>query len=320
MTATVQCLPCFSGLHKLFATEELPREVETSVGKLLKEALDNGTLEKALSTPTRIKPFPLPSCPYLSGKSLQRQVKTVLEDGLANGILSLQQAEELRDLIATYNLLQSQQQAEKNPAEILRSVLEESLENGSLSKALVEDMCSRASGNTLQLFPIVAEIFSGEQEEVKANVGRLLEDSLNNGTLEKVLTIPATINIPLPSCPNMSGKCLKEKVKMLLEDGLASGTLRLDQAQELCDVVASYNHLQSQLQAQKDALVIIDYSKIHRYTPPERQLDISANQPNLTEGMSHAVAKSSKLDPKDVIGADVEKEQQIQERKSDKVC
>jgi len=145
---------------------------------------------------------------------------------------------------------------------------------------------------------------------MEANVSKLLQDALENGTLEKALSTPAVVKpAPLPSCPNLSAKALKDSIKNLLEASVAGGTLSLDQAMELRDLIASYNHLKAQMQAEEDALVILDYSKLYEYSPPQRRVDVS-DKP----------VKSSKIDMEPKVAADLEADLQAQEKKADMVC
>lgn len=81
---------------------------ETSIAQVLEEALVNGTFEKALSMPAQDLRLPLPSCPGMSKDVLQRQIKSLLEDAVASGGLSLDQARQLRDKVTVYNQCKSE--------------------------------------------------------------------------------------------------------------------------------------------------------------------------------------------------------------------
>jgi polyhydroxyalkanoate synthesis regulator phasin len=291
-------------------------DVQAAVAKLLQEALENGTLERALSTPAQIRPAPLPSCPHLSAKSFQMQVKKLLEDAVTIGTLSLDQAEELKNLIASYNLLRAGSTQLESDTGSIRECLTVALENGTLQQALTEELAAQAAGEPLDLFPVAQDMFPKdpiEGENMQAKVGKLLQDALNNGTLEKALSSPALVMpAPLPSCPNLSEKALKNSIKTLLEDGVARGGLSLDQAKELRDLIASYNLLNAKMQAEADSLVILDYSKLFTYKPPQR------GQPT-TSAVSKS-AESKKMDLEDKIApsaAEMEKDLQAQERAAD---
>lgn len=72
------------------------------VEELLQGALDNGTLEKAVSTAPEVGPLPSPSCPSESLEMLEEEIKTLLEKCLEIGILSLDHTVRLRNLFYTY--------------------------------------------------------------------------------------------------------------------------------------------------------------------------------------------------------------------------
>merc|ERR1712070_211860 len=89
----------------------------------------------------------------------------------------------------------------------LRQALEESLANGNLRKACAEENWSvhkrNSSGNPLELFPVVTEMFP--EDDAKTHViQQLLENALNDGTLEEALSTPAVLRSVLPSCPHLS--------------------------------------------------------------------------------------------------------------------
>jgi uncharacterized protein (DUF2267 family) len=334
--------PCFSGLQKLLHTDQAAAhqvmqevthgisqeflsnpdtqtpvmdDVQAAVAKLLQEALENGTLERALSTPAQIRPAPLPSCPHLSAKSFQMQVKKLLEDAVTIGTLSLDQAEELKNLIASYNHLRAGSTQLESDTGSIRECLTVALENGTLQQALTEELAAQAAGEPLDLFPVAQDMFPKdpvEGENMQAKVGKLLQDALDNGTLERALSTEAIIKPGLPSCPNMSANGFKKSIKTLLEDGVARGNLSLDQAMELRDLIASYNLLKAKMQAEADSLVILDYSKLFTYKPPQR------GQPT-TAAVSKS-AESKKIDLEDKIApsaAEMEKDLQAQERAAD---
>lgn len=167
------------------------QEMQKRVGLMLDEALQNGILEEALRTEVNILPLPLPSCPDMSCNILKKQIKDLLEDGVASGTFGLQQAQKLRDLMRTYNkaldlksggadlLLQhiSSVQAEtlisgfegkikntEDPETIMRNILNEALDSGILEKALkeavLEDSPQEPSFNSAEQFKASAEHFN----------------------------------------------------------------------------------------------------------------------------------------------------------------
>jgi hypothetical protein len=89
----------------------LNEEALVHVEKLLEEAVNNGTLEEAMSTPLQVR-SPSRSCPSHglvllrtpcdSVDTLERDLRTHLDDCLASGTLSLDQASKLRTLFYTY--------------------------------------------------------------------------------------------------------------------------------------------------------------------------------------------------------------------------
>lgn len=333
-----QCLPiqpCLGALHKLFpsaqsagdnvplldqVTHNMTQEflsdsktteaTQTAVGNLLQEALVNGTLEKALSTPAKIKGAPLPSCPYLSARSIATEVKRLLDDGLVSGSLNLEQAEELKNLIATYNFMKSDSVTQT------RALLVSALENGFLEQALKEERQEheqKKSGlltsepPTETLFPVISKLCQADKA-TEASVAKVLEEALINGTFEKALSVPVRdLQLPLPSCPGMSRDVIKREIKSLLEDAVASGGLSLDQARQLRDKVTLYNRVQSLLSGED--LVIIDYSKLYHYKPPARAPVVSTDQ------ASAAKAKAMDLP---LSSSEFEDELQRQEREADR--
>merc|ERR1719159_904825 len=88
-------------------------------GRLLEEAVNNGTLERALSTPANPVPTPLKSCPGMSVNILKKEIKQIFDDSLASGGMSLHQAEHLRDVLSTYNRLLAERQAESDALVII---------------------------------------------------------------------------------------------------------------------------------------------------------------------------------------------------------
>lgn len=291
--------------------------VQAGIHKLLQEAIDNGTLERALSTPAQIRPAPLPSCPHLSAKSFQMQVKTLLEDALAIGTLSLDQAEELKNLIASYNNhMQGGRTQLEQDTDTLRQVMAAALQNGKLQEALLEEKSAREASDPLKLFPVAQDMFPKgpiEGEDMRAKVGKLLQDALDNGILEKALSTAAVISSGLPSCPNLTLQGYKNSIRTLLQDGLAMGGLSLDQAEALRDLIASYNHLNAKMQADADSVVLVDYSKLFQYKPPQR------GQPITPVVSKPAESKITDSSHSGYSGSDAEMEMQAQERAADLV-
>lgn len=286
------CLPCFSGLQQLLPIKQ---DTNVSYDNAMHEVTHGISQESLEDTDTQTKV----------------KMRKLLEEGMDNGTL-----EE-----AFVHILQQRQTAKEDSAkDLVKQMLEVSAKTGVLQAALAEDMRARKSGKPLsltELFSVVQEVFSENphsNKDMETNVGKLLQDAVDNGTIEKALSAPALVQpLPLPSCPGLSARSLKQSIKNLLEDGVAKGNLRFDQAVQLRNLISTYNRAQSQRQPFN--LEIIDHSKPFQYTPPERRLDVSDIQANAP--LVSSKAKLSKLDVDDMFASDLEKELQEQERAAD---
>lgn len=323
----------------------------SEVGKLLHEALCNGTVEKALSTPATPVPVPLLSCPGLSARSLKNQVKALLDDALVDGALSIDQTKHLRDLLATYNKLISQEPAaeaihreealvctsshfmdvfdvwdvsgihDKSELEKchVKRLMEESLHNGVLEKTLKEESMRQCKGieHARELLPIIEAMDSNIQADDA--VTKLLEEALNNGVLAEALSTPAKPGpIPLPSCPSLSNIALRKQVKEILDSAVACGALSLQKAEALRDVIATYNMLLSRQRAEEAEFKVFDYSKKFTYQPTERGIAVGADLVNTSDTTVAAQSKSAKLSSKvdvnDIDDSSLEIDLQSRER------
>jgi len=80
------------------------------------------------------------------------------------------------------------------------------------------------------------------REEMQKSVSEMLDKALKDGILDEACKAPPNIlPFPLPSCPTLSCNVLKRQVSDLLEDGVASGTFGVQQAERLRDLIMTYN-------------------------------------------------------------------------------
>lgn len=113
-------------------------------------------------------------------------------------------------------------------------------------------------GMLRDLTRLIAQSMAAEEAvETKEGVNKLLEEAFNNGTLDIALSLPAT---PKP-CPNISSSSIQAKVRSILEDCLACGSLGRPQAEQLTDLLHMHNMLFAQQQAAKHNAAICDFSR-----------------------------------------------------------